>query len=111
MVDEDVLCSVDVLGGIGRILARNALAPALTLACDRLKDQDVALILDSERSLEASDERQVNATQLNSFEFHDRKGYLASAPSMLRRDRDQLALVSPQQSPPLFVHAIVVPPA
>ena len=57
VVDEHVLSPVDVLGGIGRILTSNALAPAFAFTCDRLQDQDVPLALDPERSLERSHER------------------------------------------------------
>ena len=56
----------------------------------------------------------MNATQLDSFQLHERIGYLAGAPLMksrLGRDRDELALVTPRQSPPLFVDAVVMPPA
>src|SRR5256886_10322485 len=68
--DQHRLGAFDVLGGVGRLLARHALAPSLMPVGERMEQQDVALHLNPEGSLEWRDERQLDPPQLDGVEPH-----------------------------------------
>jgi hypothetical protein len=52
VTDQDILRTLNVFRGVGRFLARHALAPTLSIGGDCFEDQNVAFGLNAERRLE-----------------------------------------------------------
>src|SRR5258708_12365320 len=70
MVDEHVLAALHVFAGVGRLLARYALAPPLAIGGDGFQQQDVALGLHAKRRLEGRHQRQPHTPHLNRKKLH-----------------------------------------
>ncbi len=74
VMDKHVLRALHVLGRVVRLIAGHALAPALPLVGDGLDQEDVALELGSESSLDRRHEGDPYAPQLGGFELHESTG-------------------------------------
>src|SRR5260370_3677095 len=70
MVDEHVLAALHVFAGVGRLLARYALAPPLAIGGDGFQQQDVALGLHAKRRLEGRHQRQADTPHLDRKKLH-----------------------------------------